>query len=207
MKLKQVILFSFLGHAMLFLIVSFSFGNDILPIAGICQSYFWGELLSANTGAYPSQRPITNPSLFNQIGRLLPRISEQTKLNSLAVLKKPALMPTYYAAKSSAISVNQLCVPLPIDRKKSAILFHPALPYNFKLYFRDRQVAHVELEYKVVSLKEGRGLLIRRKISSGNLEADLLIQRYIVRYLFMQQGDLSTGSWQTVKIDLSAKND
>jgi len=47
--------------------------------------------------------------------------------------------------------------------------------------------------------------VIKRKISSGNLEVDLLTMRYIGHYLFIQQKRFTPNNWQTVKIDLSEK--
>lgn len=94
-----------------------------------------------------------------------------------------------------------------LTRKEPAIIFHPVLPYDFTLYFKDRQVAHVELMYKVMPQLEGITAMVKRKISSGNLEVDLLSLRYINRYLFMQHTGIIAVDWRTVKIDLSKKND
>ena len=84
---------------------------------------------------------------------------------------------------------------------------HPLLPHDFALYFKDRQIAHVELEFNFVSSRQPAVAVIKRKISSGNLEVDLLSMRYIGHYLFIQQTKFAPNSWRTVKIDLSAKDD
>jgi len=47
---------------------------------------------------------------------------------------------------------------------------------------------------------------LRRKISSGNLEADLLSMRYIGHYLFIQQEGFASNVWQTVKIEFSPRS-
>ena len=86
-------------------------------------------------------------------------------------------------------------------------MFYPRLPPYFSLYFKDRQVAHMELMFKITSSLKNSSISIKRKISSGNLEADLLCMRYINHYLFVQQGIFTSGDWQAVKIELSAKND
>jgi hypothetical protein len=59
----------------------------------------------------------------------------------------------------------------------------------------------------VISGDKRNSILVKRRISSGNLEADLLSMRYISRYLFMQQRGFVPNKWQTVKIDLSTVND
>jgi hypothetical protein len=96
---------------------------------------------------------------------------------------------------------------LPAQRKDSSIMFHPLLPYQLQLYFKDRQAVHIELQFKIEPGMGRRSIAIRRKISSGNLEADLLSIRYMQHYLFIQQARFSPDTWQTVKIDLTTKND
>ena len=88
-------------------------------------------------------------------------------------------------------------------RRTQEILFHPLLPYSFPLYFKDRQVAHVELLFKILQDKLRSYILVKRKISSGNLEVDLLSVRYISHYLFLRQAAFAPGAWQVVKVDLS----
>jgi len=98
-------------------------------------------------------------------------------------------------------------ISLMSGRKESAIMFYPRLPYHFALYFKDRQTVHIELAFAVISGDKRNSILVKRRISSGNLEADLLSMRYISRYLFMQQRGFVPNKWQTVKIDLSTAND
>jgi hypothetical protein len=57
--------------------------------------------------------------------------------------------------------------------------------------------------FKVDSSGGRNSLEIKRKISSGNLEVDLLSMRYLSPYLFIQQNRFTPNNWQTVKIDLS----
>jgi len=96
---------------------------------------------------------------------------------------------------------------IPPKRKDSVIIFHPQLPYDFLLYFKDRQEVHIELLFKISRDLEDRSIVIKRKISSGNLEADLLAMRYIDHYLFLQQARLPLDSWRAVKIDLGLKGE
>lgn len=84
-----------------------------------------------------------------------------------------------------------------------AFTLHPLLPYRFDLYFKDRQQVHIELEFSVTRSDSRNFVSLRRKISSGNLEADLLSMRYIGHYLFIQQARFSAGVWQPVKIEFS----
>lgn len=91
-----------------------------------------------------------------------------------------------------------------VKSKKPSIIFHPLLPFSFNIYFQDRQVAHVELMFKIISCGIRNSLLVKRKISSGNLDVDLLSMRYIGHYLFIKQNDFIPSEWQTVKIDLAA---
>jgi hypothetical protein len=115
-------------------------------------------------------------------------------------LKPPALLVTpCQKGPMKAIAVTAL----PRRARPAAIVFHPVLPYSFSLYFKDRQVAHVELIYRLQPEGGQGSIAVKRKISSGNLEVDLLSMRYIRRYLFIQQA--AKNDWQTVKIDLSAK--
>jgi hypothetical protein len=90
-----------------------------------------------------------------------------------------------------------------IRGKDSVVMIHPLLPYQLQLYFKDRQSVHLELMFMVTSNRSKKFIEIKRKISSGNLEADLLCSRYLGHYLFIQQGRFALNSWQTVKIDLS----
>jgi hypothetical protein len=90
---------------------------------------------------------------------------------------------------------------LPVKRADSSLMFYPPMPYHFLLYFKDRQAAHMEVAYYISP--EGRVLGLRRKISSGNPEVDLLIMRNLFPFLNLYKSNFVSGSWQTVKIDLS----
>ncbi len=87
------------------------------------------------------------------------------------------------------------------------MMLYPRLPYDFSLYFRDRQAAHIELAFNIKTAGNREEVAIKRKISSGNLEADLLSMRYISHYLFIQKTRFAPGVWQSVKIDLAARDD
>jgi hypothetical protein len=84
-------------------------------------------------------------------------------------------------------------------------MLHPLLPYQFELFFKDRQVAHIELEFCLLNNNGKNSVVVRRKISSGNLEADLLSSRFMNHYLFIQQNRFPSDIWQSIKIQLSTQ--
>jgi hypothetical protein len=205
---KKSILISILGHLTIFSIFSFSFGNRLLKI-DYTRVNFWGALLSStdligsrnfNLSREKKEIFLRRPDI-----RLSERINKPQHLISDYHLK-PAVnlalsrdkLP--YLQKLSTIAFTQ-------KKKAPVIMFYPHLPYHFLLYFKDRQTVHIELMFNIVSQERTNAIIIKRKISSGNLEADLLAMRYISHYLFIQQASFPINSWQTVKIDLSAKSE
>ena len=90
-------------------------------------------------------------------------------------------------------------------KKEPTVVFYPPLPYSFLLYFQDRQIAHIEFMFYISS--NGKIVDIKRKVSSGNLDADLLSLRYIAHYLSLAEGKFPREAWQVVNIDLARKND
>lgn len=118
-----------------------------------------------------------------------------------AAWRKP---PAPAALKSEKPVTAFAAAPAVFDRKKdSTVIIHPMLPYELQLYFKDRQSVHLELMFSVVSSGGRKFIIVKRKISSGNLDADLLCSRYLGHYLFIQQSRFALNSWQTVRIDLS----
>ncbi len=206
-SIKQTIFISLLGHITLFSMFSLSFGPKI-PEVNLARVCFWGAILRS-------------PDLINKrnidIGykrggfsgkseiAVLDKINRENPLTSRDYLKPPVSL-TFNQEKLVFVQ-KLLPISLTLTRKEPAIMFYPRLPYHFTLYFKDRQTAHIELAFAVVSGDKRNSILIKRKISSGNLEADLLSMRYISRYLFIQQRGFTPNKWQTVKIDLSTVND
>ena len=93
-------------------------------------------------------------------------------------------------------------IPAPrISRQQPGIMFYPKIPYHFLIYFKDRQTAHMEVDFYISP--KGKILNLRRKISSGNPEVDLLIMRNLTHFLNLVKSNFALDSWQTVKIDLS----
>lgn len=204
---KRAIFISLLGHITVFSIFSFSFGNRI-PKTDYAGLTFWGRvLLSSELITHKNfkagdikkafmRRP--NTTALERINRednsiayyhLKPTVTLASKENRIIFIQKPA------------------AELLPVKRKQSVIMFYPSLPYHFLVYFKDRQTVHIELMFNLASAGKTNSLIVKRKISSGNLEADLLSMRYISHYLFIQQAGFMPDKWQTVKIDLSPKHD
>ena len=204
---SKTILISLLGHLTVFSIFAFSFGPR-LPHTGYSRVVFWGQFLENSQ--------VIRPLIFNTIkGKA--QSFERKEIQALdkkipdyglaaGFYLKP---PLAVAAQAEKVPFMEQSPPQPLfyARRESTVMFHPFLPYSFALYFRDRQVAHVELEFRALEQDQRNFITVKRKISSGNLEVDLLSIRYIERYLFMQQKNFASPDWHSVKIDLSAKND
>jgi len=230
----QAIFISFLGHITLFSMFSLSFGPKI-PEVNFSRVYFWGAIFRSpdlmnnrnfdigyKTGRLTGKSEITVLNKINRENLLASRDYFPASRHSGIPPKageagsrpipnnnwreKPPVSLTFNQEKI-AFTRETTPISLMSGRKESAIMFYPRLPYHFALYFKDRQTVHIELAFAVVSGAQRNSILVKRRISSGNLEADLLSMRYISRYLFMQQRGFVPNKWQTVKIDLSTAND
>lgn len=200
--LKKTLAISFLGHFALFGIFSFSFGSK-MPKVDFSGVSFLGQLFYSFSAIKTH-----GPDLFNGRGQISMLYK---KTGHIAYLdKKYHLRPAFVLADQNsgkAVFTDKPVAAPDISRREPVIVFYPLLPQYFNLYFKDRQVAHIELMFNIVPSKNRSSLAVKRKVSSGNLEADLLSMRYISRYLYMQHKFFTPDKWQTVKIDLSAKND
>lgn len=195
-----------MGHLTAFGIFSLSFGYR-LPQANYAAVFFWGSFLSQSDlrNNFTSASLIMKRTPLPRANNLtLSNIAAQETYRNYDYYLKPFAALEF--AKSKPIPMRRFAPELFIkSQQKKPIMFYPQLPYHFGLYFQDRQVAHIELIFNI-TLNDNKGsILIKRKISSGNLEVDLLCMRYISHYLFIQQANFPQGSWQSVKIDLSAK--
>jgi len=196
-------LISLAGHLAAFSIFSFTFGS--LPDY---SSYnFAGPVLTSQDYSRPlaGRAGLSIDKKFNS--------TTDIKINSSALDKsaqQKGKYPFIQAKPQFAILNNKekFVYLKPVvnflkTREKPAIIFYPQLPQSFIVYFQDRQTVHIELGFNITSNKSINSIIVQRKISSGNLEADLLSARYISRYLFIQQARFPLNSAQTVKIDLS----
>jgi len=224
--LRQALFISLLGHVTLFGMFSFSFGPKI-PEVNFANVSFWGAILRS-ADLMNNRNFDIGYKTGGFIGRLGISVLDKIKREDLLASRgyfsaSPAFGGGEAGSPALAGEKPPVCLPfnqekrffsqklLPISaisaRKEPAIMFYPRLPYHFALYFKDRQTAHIELMFQVISGAQRNSVLVKRRISSGNLEADLLSMRYISRYLFIQQRAFAPNKWQIVRIDLSTVND
>jgi hypothetical protein len=203
--LKKPVLISLVSHAIAIALFNFSFGNR-LSVVDFPQVSFLGGLLP-HFALKPSALRQGAHQLYRDEGTAFvqPLAAHQEFPGLSNICEKPpvGLMRTF--EKIPAVERSRTDYRIPAERQ-SVVMFHPLLPLYFGLYFADRQTAHIELLYKINSGQK-KLISMKRRISSGNLDVDLLAMRYIGHYLFIQRTILPTDNWQTVKIDLSAKDD
>jgi len=206
--LRKTLAVSLLGHLTIFGMFSVSFGPKIPSAADYAQVSFLGRILGS---ADLLTNRIFTPSRANKITADIKNLTlpsgEKEESGKLAPYYfKPLAIISQNNEKeifSGGPSQHELTYKMP----EQSIILYPQLPYYFQLYFKDRQRVRIELLFNVMSDGKRDILLIKRKISSGNLEADLLSMRYINHYLSLQQSGFTKNSWQAIKIELSAKND
>ena len=203
---KKSIIISTLWHLTVFSLFSFSSG-DRLPKINYSGVYFFGGILS-NYGLVNTQN-LTVPDIkklfFNKTNTVFLDKNRQ-HLTVSSYYQKPQVNLAFNEYKNTVLSNTSLSF-IKLPKKESVVIFYPQLPYHFLLYFKDRQAVHIELVFDIISNTKTNSIIVKRKISSGNLEADLLTMRYLSHYLFIQQMGLPTNNWQSVKIELSPKND
>lgn len=205
---RNAVFLSALWHFALLGIFSFSFGpkipksdfSSIYSFGGILNSY---NLIPASTlGGVKSAKYFRESLRINSAG--------SKAINEPAITSKDYSKPQVYVPaareKLSFLSKEAGVFPL-VKRREQVVVLHPQLPLNFLLFFQDRQTAHIEVAFNIVTSGDINSIVVKRRISSGNLEADLLCMRHIGHYLFLRQNRLPSDEWQTVKIDLSTKDD
>lgn len=210
---KKTISISIFAHIAVFSMFTVSLGPKIIK-QNYPQVVFFGQVLNNNTNYLLSAAPnsiheatinLNNNSIFMQeTNSLREKCNIGMILNPATYALKPNFMIELDIKKASFKYSSQMVAPN-VLRPNPAIIFHPILPFGFNIYFQDRQIAHVELMFKVISSGMRKAILVKRKVSSGNLDVDLLSSRYIEHYLFIKQNNFITGEWLTVKIDLAAR--
>jgi len=206
-SLKKTLFFSFAGHLACFGFLGFSFGHS-LPRISLNDAFYWGTFRrpGLSVTGYPYTRDNPLGAVFLEArGKGMLRHANAVNFTVPEGHAKPPSVPEPGLTKSH-VSL-QASTPLPAARKKQPVMFYPRLPYQVSLYFKDRQVVHIELMFNVVPEGRAGDIFIKRKVSSGNLEADLLSMRYISRYLSVQRMGFTPGSWQSVAIELSTAKD
>ena len=190
---------------MVFGLFSFSFNQNSLGNRDPAL-VFWGQILPRAALDFQPLIQASGPGISPKLDTVLSKKNSPGSALSLNYSLKPKVELPFNIEKLSFIPPD-IIPEVFLQKKDSPIMFHPLLPYQLQLYFKDRQAVHIELMFNIVSQSGKNSILIKRKISSGNPEADLLSSRNINHYLFIQQARFPRDSWQTVKIDLSPKND
>jgi len=198
---KEAVFLSLVGHAAVFGTVSLSFGPELRPLNFTDVSF---------RGSFLAQRELSPESYAARtaVGRL--------PMLGLGYLRRKAALPVsglehYLKPEAFLAQGNKLfwqpavqpLLPVNTTGDKSVVMLYPALSFNPSLYFKDRRQVHLELVYRGKrSGSDNYSVFLKRRISSGNLEADLLSMRSLSRYLLIRQSETDSG-WHTVKIELS----
>lgn len=218
---KTAIFISLIWHAVCFSSVELTFGKKVAESNfELTKIFFLGPILQ-KADYYPQSaqqtktsaadklkaRNLVNPVRKNPFRKrrhsngltmLKPGYGEARGLIfENILLKKP---PTLIFTESKAAYFKSTPF-LKVKKADSSIMFYPPMPYHFLLYFKDRQVAHMEVAFYISP--DGKIAGLKRKISTGNPEVDLLIMRNLSHFLNLCKSNFSLNSWQTVKIDLS----
>jgi len=204
--MRKTLLLSFCCHLGVFSLFNFTFG-DKLPRANFSSISFLGAIL--NPPDFKKAYFIDNQGqqLFNRPPKTFPPQEVNLQKNATSsVYIKPQLVLAFSSGKSISPPKSSIIPPV-FKQSPSVVMLYPRLPQHFLLYFKDRQSVHIELVFNLFSRGRAKAIIMNRKISSGNLEVDLLSKRYLGHYLFVQQAAFPQETWQTVKIDLSAKGD
>jgi len=200
LELKKIVAFSCAGHIALFALLAsfgFSFGS-IRRHAAYTPIIFCGSVFPWTFPVSAGIRPFGKENRVE--AALFPRATQAVPLSIDYYVKPEVLFP--YALNREPVKEAPIFTEAP-KRKDPVLLMHPLLPYRFELYFNDRQTVNIELEFEISRVNDRNFVSLRRKISSGNLEADLLSMRYIGHYLFNQQARFMPETRQSVKIEFS----
>lgn len=201
-QIRKSLLISLAGHIAVFSIIGFSFGVK-MPTLGFRGVNFWGRVLLNSDLSNAPGPGIGKLKILREkdAGRILEYAGKEYFLSQGIYLKPQAgLMLNEDKLTFQGLPFAGLAG---LKAKEPVIMFYPRLPYGASLYFKDRQVVHIELAFNIATSAKYNSIAVKRVISSGNLEVDLLSARYISRYLFIQRRGFNPDNWHTVKIDLS----
>jgi len=203
---SKTIAISCLSHLAVFSLFSFSFGNRISQMPASFVSFRGGILRNSDLRQAPlnNTEPTEAKKIFSE-NTPVPKQREKTDIVLTFTFSKPSFQVDSRQEKKEFRNSFDLLKFSSPTKKESAVMFYPVLPYHFPLYFKDRQMVHIELSYSVSSGQAHKSIIIQRRISSGNLEADLLCMRYISRYLFLRQTGFMPDVEHNIKIDLQLK--
>ncbi|MFH0790445.1 MAG: hypothetical protein V2A64_02330 [Candidatus Omnitrophota bacterium] len=207
MIFKRAVIVSLLGHIILLSIFSLSFGNKLEKKVYTEVSSF-GAILKSYDLSFADKFKLIIPRVSRQQGENVFSLPAEEKVSvgrDFADYYRKPPVNLILDNEKKAFTQNLSEISFYRKKKESVVVFYPTMPYYFNLYFRDRQIVHIELEYSLISRDKTDSIIIKRKISSGNLDVDLLCMRYIDHYLSIQQDRLIPNERQVVKIDLELK--
>lgn len=197
--LRTVLFFSLAGHILLLALIDVYIKPDLfLPPAPLI---FLGEIL------HKEENKLSFPAVAGTkkilLKASLPEVKNKSDLADFGFYNKPESRGGFSGQKvtGTAFLADAMGGGADKNREERALFFYPKLPHNFILYFNDRSTVHIELDFFVAS--SGNVVEVKRRVSSGNLDVDLLVWRYVSQWLFVHRKQLKPDSWQTVKIDLS----
>ena len=205
---KKTICLSLLGHIAVFTLFSLSFGRK-MRYANYSEVSFWGSVLLSSELVMNrrfSGQPASKEAFIKKADLILFANPSQDSPRLFNHYVKPQLALLPAENKPPFRQAASLTTP-PGAKKEPSVTLYPNLPYSFLLYFKDRQIVHIELMFNIISDGKTKSIAVRRKIASGSLEADLLSMRYMNHYLFLQQSRFMPNRWQTVRIELSPRHD
>ncbi len=200
--LHKTLFFSFLGHLTAFSIFSFSFGDRLLR-TNYPEVNFFGQILNSRIDLrnIDSQVQAKHKINIEKEGYFVTQYKAYNKDAICGLYYKPLSHISPLSSKLGVYKkVNSYALP---PAQKQEVMLYPKLPYQFVLYFKDRQVVHMEVLFNNMRSDSLGPIVIKRGISSGNLEADLLCMRYLGHYLFIKAQSFKPNYWHRVKIDLS----
>jgi hypothetical protein len=201
----KILALSFASHLAAFGVFSLSFGPKIPSSADYARISFLGGILDPGDFIIRSVSAVRNQITQNIKDVIFP-LPEKIEISTLTPYYEKPLALVATSGEKKELRLDKAEPALAYKLPPQSIMFYPQLPYYFQIYFKDRQRARIELMFNVVDQDNKNIVMVKRKISSGNLEADLLSMRYIGHYLSIQQAGLPKNNWQSIKIELSAKD-
>jgi len=201
--LFMAVIISLVCHTIIFGNVGLIFGDKIARNTfKLTKIFFLGPILQeSDYNTETDSRPGDYVSKLNTRIMIGPVKARPEQLDDFGRSAEVINKPVVFASANSKTAYFKPAGAFESRKPGSSIMFYPNMPYHFMLYFKDRQTAHMEVTFYVSD--QGRITGLKRRVSSGNPEVDLLIMRNLTYFLNLCKSNLSSNSWETVKIDLS----
>jgi len=185
---------SVFGHLLGIFLFQPAFNDKNINIFNV---YFLGSLFSAQEISSFKNTPvvISNPIYLNS--RLFAPYRSSYENAFWALVPERSNFDFRFSSLSKEVYPF---IPFSLEKEPSSFMFYPYLPYSFLLYFKDRQKVNLEfLFYLSAGLRQN---FLKRKVSSGNLEVDLLVLRHLQESLWLIKEYFPADSYQSIKIEL-----